>query len=195
MKYKKRMILLIFTIFVLFSLASVCASEVNETDIVSDDSSQVELSLCGEVSDNLETGFDENLQAPSTFVITNSTFNDYFTGGELNDKVDAGSTLDFQGTFNGPDYKVNITKPVNIISSTHDALFNATGKTASSGGCFHISSDGSGTNVSDIKFLNSAFYVTNATNIVIDNIHMLANASGIGQGTGFSPIRFKICDN
>ena len=129
---------------------------------------------------------DEKLGVASTYVVTNETFGDYFTAeGELNGNVSAGSTLDFQGTFTGEAYKVNITKPVNIISSTGDGLFNETGKKDSTGGCFHISSGGSGTNVSDIEFINSAFYVTNASDVSIDHIRMMADMPGVGSGTGF----------
>ena len=154
----------------------------NTSDIVASDASVSEIGL--------SQGIDESLGAADTFVITNQTFGNYFTAeGELNDNVSAGSTLDFQGTFTGEAYKVNITKPVNIISSTEDALFNEIGKKDSTGGCFHISAGGSGTNVSDINFINSAFYVTGASDVSIEKIHMVANMSGVGQGTGFMCIQ------
>ena len=154
----------------------------NTSDIVASDASVSEIGL--------SQGIDESLGAADTFVITNQTFGNYFTAdGELNDNVSAGSTLDFQGTFTGEAYKVNITKPVNIISSTEDAVFNEIGKKDSTGGCFHISAGGSGTNVSDINFINSAFYVTGASDVSIEKIHMVANMSGVGSGTGFMCIQ------
>ena len=174
---KKIFCLLIILIFCL-GVSSVSAADIN-SDIVASDDTAIDSGIIGEAS------FDENLGAESTFVVTNSTFNNYFTDGELNNNVSAGSTLDFQGTFTGEDYKVNITKPVNIISSTGDALFNEIGKKDSTGGCFHISSGGSGTNVTDLNFINSAFYVTNASGVTIENINMVANMSGVGSGTGF----------
>lgn len=174
---KKIFCLLIVLIFCL-GVSSASAADVT-SDVIASEDTAVDADVIGEAS------FDENLGAGETYVITNTTFKNYFTNGELNGNVSAGSTLDFQGTFTGLDYKVNITKPVNIISSTGDALFNEIGKKDSTGGCFHISNGGSGTNVTDLNFINSAFYVTNASDVNIENIYMMANMNGIGQSTGF----------
>ena len=55
MKFKKSMILIILSIFLL-SIASVCASDVNDTVISSEDTVQMELSQNNEISeDNLQT--------------------------------------------------------------------------------------------------------------------------------------------
>ena len=97
--------------------------------------------------------------------------------------VPEGATLDFQGDFIGA-YTTNINKPVNIVSTTGDA-FIETNKT----GSFNILEGGSGTNVSGLSFLNTAFYITTAHNVVIDGISMVANMSGVGSGTGFLSIR------
>ncbi len=165
----------------LLAVNAVSAAD-NTSDIVASDASVSEIGL--------SQGIDESLGAADIFVITNQTFSNYFTAdGELSSNVSAGSTLDFQGTFTGEAYKVNITKPVNIISSTEDALFNEIGKKDTTGGCFHISAGGSGTNVSDINFINSAFYVTGASDVSIENINMVANMSGVGSGTGFMCIQ------
>ena len=179
MKSNKKLISLFAVLIMLLAVNAVCATE-DVSDVIAADT----VAADSEIS--LSQDFDENLGDASTLVVTNSTFGNYFTAeGELNDNVSAGSTLDFQGTFTGTDYKVNITKPVNIISSTQDALFDNIGKKDSTGGCFHISAGGSGTNVSDIKLINSAFYVTGASDVIIDNIYMMADMSGVGQSTGF----------
>lgn len=176
MKINKKIICLFIFLTIILVVNSVSAAD-NTSDIIASDDNAI-----GVIGD---AGLDKNLGDSATYVITNSTFNNYFTNGELNDNVSAGSTLDFQGTFTGTDYKVNITKPVNIISSTEDALFNEIGKKDSTGGCFHISAGGSGTNVTGINFFNSAFYVTNASDVSIENIQMIADMSGVGSGTGF----------
>ena len=119
-------------------------------------------------------------------VVTKDTFEYYFdveNNGVLYPYVPEGATLDFQGDFIGA-YTTNINKPVNIVSTTGDA-FIETNKT----GSFNIVEGGSGTNVSGLKFLNTAFYITTAHNVVIDNINMVANMSGVGSGTGFLSIR------
>ena len=177
MKLNKKILCLFIVLIALLAINAVSAAE-NTSDIVASDAAVSDIVL--------SQGIDESLGAADTFVITNQTFSNYFTAeGELNNNVSAGSTLDFQGTFTGEDYKVNITKPVNIISSTEDAVFNEIGKKDSTGGCFHISASGSGTNVSDINFINSAFYVTGASDVSIEKIHMVANMPGVGSGTGF----------
>ena len=177
MNFNKKIFCALIVLIIFLSVNSVSAGD-NVSDIIASDNS---------VADSgISVSYDEKFEVASTNVVTNATFSNYFTDeGELNGNVSAGSTLDFQGTFTGETYKVNITKPVNIISSTGDALFNDTGKKWASGGCFHISTGGSGTNVTGLKFLNSVFFVNHASNVAIDNISMVANKSGVGSGTGF----------
>ncbi|MBQ2613081.1 MAG: hypothetical protein IJG19_04295 [Methanobrevibacter sp.] len=177
MNFNKKIFCALIVLIIFLSVNSVSAGD-NVSDIIASDNS---------VADSgISVSYDEKFEVASTNVVTNATFSNFFTDeGELNGNVSAGSTLDFQGTFTGETYKVNITKPVNIISSTGDALFNEIGKKEAAGGCFHISSGGSGTNVTDLTFINSAFYVTNASDVSIENIYMMANMSGIGQSTGF----------
>ena len=177
MKSNKKILCLLAVLVMLFALGAVSATE-DISDVAAGD----------DIAADSEIGISQDyaVEASETYVVTNQTFGNYFTAsGELNDNVSEGSTLDFQGTFTGEEYMVNITKPVNIISSTEDAIFNEIGKKDATGGCFHISSGGSGTNVSDIKFINSAFYVTGASDVMIDNINMMADMSGVGSGTGF----------
>ncbi|WP_296798805.1 hypothetical protein, partial [uncultured Methanobrevibacter sp.] len=120
MKSNKKILCLFIVLMAILAVNTVSAAD-NTSDIVASDASVSEIGL--------SQGIDESLGAADTFVITNQTFGNYFTAdGELNDNVSAGSTLDFQGTFTGEAYKVNITKPVNIISSTEDAVFNEIGK-------------------------------------------------------------------
>ena len=119
-------------------------------------------------------------------VVTKDTFQYYFDAENnytLFDYVPEGATLDFQGDFLGA-YTTNINKPVNIVSTTGDA-FIETNKT----GSFNILAGGSGTNVTGLKFLNTAFYITTAHDVTIDNIHMVANMNGVGSSTGFLSIR------
>ena len=181
MKFNKKILCLLIVLSMLLAVNAVSATE-DVSDIIAADDSAVD--------SELSLSQDNEIGAGETIVVTNATFSNYFTAdGELNDNVSEGSTLDFQGTFTGTDYKINITKPVNIISSTEDALFNDIGKKDTTGGCFHISAGGSGTTVSDLKFINSAFYVTGASEVLIENINMMADVSGVGQSTGFMCIQ------
>ena len=177
MKSNKKILCLLIALIMLLAVNAVSATEDTSDIIAADDSA---------IDSEISLSQDNELGAGETFVITNTTFSNYFTAdGELNGNVSEGSTLDFQGTFTGTDYKVNITKPVTIISSTEDALFNDIGKKDTAGGCFHISAGGSGTTVTGLNFINSAFYVTGASDVVIEDIYMMANMSGVGSGTGF----------
>ena len=162
MNFNKKIFCALIVLIIFLSVNSVSAGD-NVSDIIASDNS---------VADSeISVSYDEKFEVASTNVVTNATFSNYFTDeGELNGNVSAGSTLDFQGTFTGEQYKMNITKPVNIISSTGDALFNEIGKKEAAGGFFYISSGGSGTNVTDIAFKNSALYVTNAADVSISNI-------------------------
>ena len=177
MNFNKKIFCALIVLIIFLSVNSVSAGD-NVSDIIASDNSAAD--------SEISVSYDEKFEVASTNVVTNATFSNYFTDeGELNGNVSAGSTLDFQGTFTGETYKVNITKPVNIISSTGDALFNETGKNWASGACFHISTGGSGTNVTGLNFLNSVFFVNHASNVAINNISMVANKSGVGSGTGF----------
>ena len=61
-------------------------------------------------------GFKANAES---FVINNENFSTYFgEDGYLKESVPAGSTLDFQGTFQGDKYSLFINKKVDVISST-----------------------------------------------------------------------------
>ena len=129
-------------------------------------------------ADDFATGEENATFTPLDGVVTKDTFKYYFdeeNNGALFPYVPEGATLDFQGDFLGA-YTTNINKPVNIVSTTGDA-FIETNKT----GSFNILEGGSGTNVSGLSFLNTAFY--------IDGINMVANMSGVGSGTGFLCIR------
>ena len=190
----KKILSLLIVFILLFSIGMVSATE-NVSDITATNEDDVAISDSSVTSEVLGTPSSDSIylenssESVSTYVITNKSFNTYFTDGALNENVTAGSIIDFQGTFSGLNYTVNINKPVSIISSTGDALFDQIGKTANSGGCFHITAGGSGTNVTGLNFVNSAFYVTNASNVIIDNINMMANMRGIGASTGFMCVR------
>ncbi|WP_298521906.1 Ig-like domain-containing protein, partial [uncultured Methanobrevibacter sp.] len=130
------------------------------------------------------------------FVITNETFYNFF--GEDNylaSHIPEGATLDFQGLFLGniSDYSVYINKPVNVVSSTGDAVFqyvDPTGDDNHKDNCikFNVVAGADGTNVSDISIINGDLFVKGASNVTIDNVYMKVNISAIGQSTGFIAI-------
>lgn len=123
-----------------------------------------------------------------TFVINSENFSTYFgTDGYLKESVPAGSTLDFQGTFQGEQYSLYIDKKVNVISSTDDAFFDSN-TTQKKWLKFNVVAGADSTNITGLEFLNCDLFVTGASNVTIDDIKMVSNISGVGSGTGFLAI-------
>jgi len=145
----------------------------------------------GNITNNRELYID-NLPEDYTYdntyhVINNATAPLYFdttTGNTLNDKIQEGDTLDFQGTISGiPNLgSLVINKPVNIITSTNDGrIENFSSITYNNGA--------SGSNITGLYTYNTQFYVRNAHNMVFDNISNVVISKGIGWGVGQTSIR------
>ena len=132
-------------------------------------------------------GFEANAE---TFVINNENFSTYFgEDGYLKESVPAGSTLDFQGTFQGDKYSLFINKKVDVISSTEDAFFDSNStKEEKKWLKFNVVAGADSTNITGLEFLNCDLFVTGASNVTIDDIKMVSNIGGVGQGTGFLAI-------
>ena len=142
------------------------------------------------------------LQA-STYVITQyniDSFFDRFTGN-LKSIVSAGSTLDFQGRIVLTEmdiqrrvYNITINKRVNIISSTHDAYIdlNTTAGSLfgdSPGNRFTVNYLGSGSTIRDIYIHNTQVWITNAKNVVFDNVSVVVKNQRVGSGVGVVSVR------
>ena len=118
-------------------------------------------------------------------VVTNATFHNYFDDMGYLLPTPAGVTLDFQGLFVGQEYSVYINAPVNVISSTKDAVFDTT----SSGVVkFNVVAGGDYTNITGISIINGVLFVQGASYVTVDGIYLKANKSGVGSGTGFASI-------
>ena len=134
-------------------------------------------------------------------VVTQDTYMYYFNqeeDGKLFDCVPEGATLDFQGSIINPDTNVkvnmNLTKPVNIISTTGDAYvdLNTTahgGMGQDPGNRFTVSRGGSGSNITGIYFHNTQLWISNTSNVVFDNISVVAEGQSVGSGVGVTSIR------
>jgi len=144
----------------------------------------------GNITNNRELYIDnlpEDYSYNNTYhVITNATAPLYFdsiNGNVLNDKIQEGDTLDFQGTISGiPSLSsLVINKPVNIITSTNDGRIERFSSITYNNGA-------SGSNITGIYTYNTQFYVRNANNMVFDNISNVVNSSAIGWGVGQTSI-------
>ena len=134
-------------------------------------------------------------------VVTQDNYFVYFNqedNGRLFDFVPEGATLDFQGSIINPDQditvQININKPVNVISSTKDAYvdLNTTAGSLlgdSPGNSFAVTRGGSGSNISGIYFHNTQLWISNTTNVVLDNISVVVEDQRVGSGVGATTIR------
>ena len=121
-------------------------------------------------------------------VITADTFKYYFGEDKyLSDIVPEGATLDFQGSFISDNFTLYINKPVNVISSTGDALFDSN-TTNRKWIMFNVVKGANNTNITGINFLNADLFIE-APYVTVDNISAVANMSGVGSGTGFVVFR------
>ncbi len=140
----------------------------------------------GEKVAGLATG---NLEVLSG-VITADTFKYYFDADNNNYLVDAvpeGATLDFQGSFISDNYTLYINKPVNVISSTNDALFDSNTSNRK-WIMFNVVEGANNTNITGINLLNADLFIE-APYVTVDNITAIAKMQGVGSGTGFVVFR------
>ncbi|MBQ6627482.1 MAG: Ig-like domain repeat protein [Methanobrevibacter sp.] len=121
-------------------------------------------------------------------VITADTFKYYFGEDKyLSDNVPEGATLDFQGSFISDNFTLYINKPVNVISSTGDALFDSN-TTNRKWIMFNIVEGANNTNITGINFLNADLFIE-APYVTVDSINAVANMQGVGSQTGFVVFR------
>ena len=121
-------------------------------------------------------------------VITADTFKYYFGEDKyLSENVPEGATLDFQGSFISDNYTLYINKPVNVISSTNDALFDSN-TTNRKWIMFNVVKGANNTNITGINFLNADLFIE-APYVTVDSINAVANMQGVGSGTGFIVFR------
>ena len=160
---------------------------------------------------NYKEVYNENLPENYTYdntyhIVNNDTVKDIFSSigkseyaynnfdtNTLNIKINKGDTLDFQGTITG-NYNLTINKPVNIISSTNDAVISLNTTCANlvgdnPGNSFSIISGGSYTNITNITFYNTQLFVINSTHVMLDHINATVIGNPVGGGVGQTSIR------
>ena len=145
------------------------------------------------INDNTNSQNNENISktikqdtTPKTIILNSTTFDEYVTNRTFNDNVNPGDTIDIQGLLDGEHFNLDIYKPLNIISSTHDAYITNILKTGRNE--FIIHEGASGTNITGISFHNTYIGIHSAHNITFDNITATHNKM-VGQGTGMFSVR------
>jgi len=166
-----------------------CDSGVSESVTQSYTSSNTE--IVGTVSVKEEKSIKKEA---TTHVVTNETFNEYFTDAKLNDKVSSGDTLDMRGNFLGESFKMVIDKPINMISTTGDTniTVNSTGGSLMGDyevNGFVVENGASGSNITGINFYNTQLYFTNVNQVHINNISSIVEDRAVGSGMGQTTIR------
>ena len=142
----------------------------------------------------------KTVKKQTTHIITNKTVTQYFNKENnytLSDKVAEGDTLDIQGEISGIEsnvFQMIINKPVNIISSTNDALINLNTSCkdlvgTDPGAKFAVVTGADYTNVTGIKLYNTQFWVSAVNHVTFDNISAVVNGNAIGGGIGQTSIR------
>ena len=134
-------------------------------------------------------------------VVNNDNYMYYFNqadGGKIFEFIEDGTTLDFQGSIINPDQEnkvyFDVSKPVNIITTTGDAYIDLN-TTAGSlmgenpGNRFTVSYGGSWSNITGINFHNTQLWVFNTHHVVLDRISNVIEDQRVGSGVGATSIR------
>ena len=131
----------------------------------------------------------------NVIVITNSNIDQYITKNGLTSLVSPGATLDIQGTIDKQNSLV-INKPINIISSTKDAMINLHTVAGSlmgedPGNCFVVNKAGSGSNISGLYLYNTECWIFNTHDVTLHNMTMYVKDQRVGSGVGQTAIRYS----
>ena len=171
MKFKKIMILLIMAVF-LVSIASVCATDANDTMVASEDTSQIELSVNEEMSmDNLQTS-EEKLESG----VDDESFSD---------KTDTELLGEAPATYS--DLAEEINKPGNV-TLTHKNYVYADGATPIVIDEDNKVIDGNGAVIDMAGSTIRAFKVSPYLSVTIKNLTIKnAKCSGNGGAIYFDP--------
>ena len=134
-------------------------------------------------------------------IVNSENYMYYFNqadGGKIFGFIEDGTTLDFQGSIINPDQEKNVyfdvSKPVNIISTTNDAYIDLN-TTAGSlmgenpGNRFTVSYGGSWSNITGINFHNTQLWVFNTHHVVLDRVSNVIEDQRVGSGVGATSIR------
>ena len=130
-------------------------------------------------------------------VITNDNVDQYITANGLTDLVSSGDTLDIQGTIDRQ-HSLVFNKPVNVISSTQDAVINLHTVAGSlmgenPGNCFVVNKAGSYSNISNLYLNNTECWIFNTHDVTLYNMTMHVKDARVGSGVGQTAIRY--CEN
>ena len=135
--------------------------------------------------------------AQSTYIVNQDNINTIFGGDgyTLGNAVKADDCLDFQGTID-INHSLVINKPVNIISTTQDAVVKlhtpAGDRTGNNpGSTFVINADGAGTQVQDIRLENTGMWIYNTSNVTFTGVTFHVDNASLCLGVGHVALRYS----
>lgn len=132
---------------------------------------------------------------PTTHIITNDNVDEYINENGLSDLVQEGDTLDIQGLIDRT-HSLVINKPINVISSTQDAIINLHTVAGSlngedPGNSFVVNNAGSGSNISSLYLNNTECWIFNTYDVTLYNMTMHVQNARVGSGVGQTAIRYS----
>ncbi len=202
-----------FLLFTLIFIATIGISAATAADIDNDatDTPIIADTPTTEVEDSVQTidvdnkdikktntvNSEKSEKTASSIVVNNDNVDQIFGGSgyTFSDQVNEGDTLDFQGQID-KQHSIIISKPVNIISSTQDAVISLHSSGVSytpgdPGKAFVVNRGASGSNITGLYLDNTQFWVYDTENVYFSNMSMIVNGERVGTGTGQSAIRYS----
>jgi hypothetical protein len=128
-------------------------------------------------------------------IVTNDNVDEYIKANGLTSLVSPGDTLDIQGLIDRT-HSLVINKPINIISSTQDAVINLHTVAGSlmgedPGNCFVVNKAGAGSNISSLYLNNTECWIFNTHDVTLHNMTMHVKDARVGSGVGQTAIRYS----
>lgn len=205
----KRLFLLTTVLMLLVGIAAVSAVDDADGDVAADTSVSVDDAASNtadsavvdkSINNNINKNVEKQVKKDATTHIVNNDNVDEIFGGEkysLSDSIAEGDILDFQGTID-KNHSLEINKPVNVISSTQDAVISLHTKAGSllgdnPGNLFAIRNGASGSNISGLYLYNTECWVHNLYDSVLYNMTMYVENASVGGGVGQTSLRY--CNN
>ena len=205
----KKLFLLTTVLMILLTISAIDATEVNNDTVIDDSSVSSQNIISDSVKDTVsDTGDNKEItkkdvkndvvtKGAATHIVNNDNVDEIFSGAgyNLSDTINEGDTLDFQGLID-KQHAIKISKPVNIISSTKDAVISLHSSAPSyssgnPGNAFVVNTGASGSNITGLYLDNTQFWVYDAENIYFKNMSMIVKNAQVGTGTGQTAIRYS----
>ncbi|RAP45860.1 MAG: hypothetical protein BZ136_08175 [Methanosphaera sp. rholeuAM74] len=180
MNKSKFLMIGILFLFIMVSLSSLSASDLNATEDTGASSIDTHTN---------DKNVKSDVSTPKTITLTNKNFNQYVTNGEFNDEVSDGDTIDVDGMFDSSKFSLNVNKSLNFISSKNNSNISLYTRSTdfygdATGGQLTFGHGASGSNITNLYFYNTRVSFSNVSNVYVNNVSVINEDAVIGSGTG-----------